>query len=115
MESKKFWAFNQNNSGGYFVVDDDNGVCEWVIIEAKTPKKAWKKLKKIGKRVQGFWDYCNCCGERWYNYMDESDGTDKPMIYGEGMDKCERTMFRHRCFVHYANGVIKEFKFKEQQ
>ena len=106
----KFYTFNQNNSGGYFVTDDTNGVCETVIIEALSPNDAWYKLQKIGEKVGSkMFDYCPCCGERWSDYMDESDGKEHPEIYGVNVEKAEVGLFRNKAFVHYFDGSIKEF------
>ena len=109
----KFFTYNQNNSGGYYVENDTHGVCEVVIIEAKDKDDAWSKLEAIGGKVDGFWNYCGCCGERWSSWMDESDGTEVPMIYGEPVEDSKKSMFRHKCFVHYLNGEVKRFDFNE--
>ena len=109
----KFWEFSQNNSGGYFVEDNENGVCETVIIEAQTSDEAWNRLEKVGDKVDGFWNYCDCCGERWSNWLDEEDGKDVLMHYNTPLKEVEKSMFTDRAFVHYYDGSIKEFKFKE--
>ena len=41
--SSKFYEFNQNNSGGFFDVDEN--VCHRVIIEANNPKQIDKTIK----------------------------------------------------------------------
>lgn len=105
----KFYTFNQNNSGGYFVKDDKFGVCETVIVEAISPTDAWDRLEKIGDNVSGFMDFCSCCGERWSNWMDESDGKDVPEIYGTPVDVATKGLFRDKAFVHYMDGTIVEF------
>lgn len=105
----KFYTFDQNNSGGYFVENDEYGICETVIIEAITPEHAWGKLNEIGKNVVGFNDYCGCCGQRWSNYLDESDGTDNPEMYGEPIESVEKSFFTNKAFVHYIDGTMKEF------
>lgn len=107
----KFFTFDQNNSGGYFVENDEYGVCEYVIIESDTAENACSKLELIGQNVSGFDAYCPCCGERWCSWMDESDGKNQPEIYGESVDTVEKGIFRKRCFVHYMDGTFKEFKF----
>ncbi len=112
--SAKFWTFEQNNSGGYFVVDDKNGVCECVVVEAQTPDEAWNRLKEIGDKVDGFWRSCNCCGERWSSWLDEEDGKDVPMLYNVPLDEAEKCMFQDSAFVHYLDGTVKEFKFKDK-
>lgn len=106
----KFFTFDQNNSGGYFVENDEHGIAEYVIIESDTAENAFYKLESIGQNVNGFDAYCPCCGERWSNYLDESDGKNQPEIYGESVESTSKGMFRKRCFVHYIDGTFKEFK-----
>lgn len=108
----KFYTFDQNNSGGCFVTDLKAGVCETIIIEAQNSKKAFKKLEEIGEKVPGMFDYCECCGERWSDWVSEKDGKKEPMIYGEPLDLVKKGIFRNKCFVHYIDGKVKQFKFK---
>lgn len=106
-----FYTFHQNNSGGYFVENDEFGVCEMVIVQATSASEATKKLFSIGDNVNGFNSFCGCCGERW-NDACESDGKENPEIYGQNVESAHRKMFRERCFVHYLDGSFKEFKLK---
>ncbi|KUY28045.1 hypothetical protein EH151_12660 [Elizabethkingia anophelis] len=106
----KFYTYSQNNSGGYFVKDEMHGICETVIIQAENEEKAWAKLNEIGDNVSGMWNYCECCGERWSNYV--SDETDEPMLYGEKVEEATKGMFRNACYVHYLDGTFKEFILK---
>lgn len=109
----KFYTYIQNNSGGYFVNDNKHGICETVIVQAGSARSAWKRLKSIGKDVEGFWDFCPCCGERWNDWMGATDGTKQPTYYGDPIEKAPSGFFRERCFVHYLDGTFKECKFKE--
>ena len=113
----KFYTYDQNNSGGFFVIDDQIGVSEYVIIEADDTQSANDRLHEIGKRVDGFWDFCECCGERWSLFWDdeEDEGKPEPMIFGKPIASIEQGLFRHRAFVHYLDGTIKEFVFKEKE
>ena len=106
---KRFFTFSQNNSGGYFVEDNEHGVCEYVIIEADNAEDAWNRLVEIGDKVDGFWVYCSCCGERWYPPYDNGD--EEPMIHGEPLSSVEAWIFRTGAFVHYADGSFKRFSF----
>jgi len=60
-----WYEFNQNNSGGYFVVNDN--LCCRVFIEANSLEEATTKAEKLGC----YWDGvasgidCPCCGDRW--------------------------------------------------
>lgn len=112
----KFYTFSQNNSGGYFVVDENAGVAEYLIIEANDAKEANEKLSEIGKNVDGFWNYCECCGERWnLAWEDDDEGKPEPMIYGEPIANLTQEMFRHQTFVHYLDGTIKHHAFKQKE
>ena len=61
-----FYEFDQNNSGGHFVVDDK--LCHRLFIEADTREEATEKAEELGC----YWDGvdkgidCPCCGDRWY-------------------------------------------------
>jgi hypothetical protein len=107
----KFYHYNQNNSGGYFVVDNEHGICEDVIIEAINTEDANRRFNLIGDKVDGMFDWCPCCGERWDYYPEESD---KPEIYGTPIEKQKKEIFRERVFVHYFDGSFKEFVFPKK-
>jgi hypothetical protein len=67
-----FYDFDQNNSGGHFIVDDK--VCHRLFIEADSQEDAIAKAEELGC----YWDGvsrgldCPCCGDRWYG-CDEID------------------------------------------
>ena len=52
------YKFVQNNSGGYYV-----GPAEFVV-RAESVEGVWAELKKQEWFTT---DFCECCGERWYN------------------------------------------------
>ena len=106
-----FYTFNQNNSGGYFVKDNDVGVSEFMIIEAYSAEDAWIRLQKIGEDVQGFNNYCPCCGERWPDWMDDDEGTKEPELYGEPIKGYKNDFFEKECFIHYLDGKIEHCVF----
>lgn len=68
-----FYEFIQNNSYGYFDVNDK--VCHRIIIEADSGSEAIEKAEEIGC----YWDGvskgidCSCCGDRWSEYYNEID------------------------------------------
>lgn len=109
----KFYNFDQNNSGGYFVKSEEHGVCEMVIVEAQNYKEAYARLESIGEHVDGFNNYCSCCGERWSNWGDDEDGTEHPMIYDERIEVAKKGMFRETAFVHYYDKTFKKFELLE--
>jgi hypothetical protein len=61
-----FYEFNQNNSGGSFMVDDK--VCHRLIIEADSEDEATNKAIDLGVYFNGCEEGsdCSCCGDRWY-------------------------------------------------
>ena len=61
-----FFMWNQNNSGGNFVVNDN---LTWrVVIEADTYEQAELKALELGVYYDGVDEGldCSCCGDRWY-------------------------------------------------
>ena len=91
----RFYTFRQNNSGGSFV-----GV-QFLIVEANSSIEA-------NELAQTYCDVyfdgvnegidCDCCGDRWYP-VDESDGSDIPLIYGRNPILDDREFD-----IRYANG-----------
>ncbi len=110
----KFFTFNQNNSGGYFVIDLKYGIGEIIIIEAENSSNAIKRLYEIGENVSGFSDYCDCCGERWSDYMNDEAGKDVPSLYDDPIEKVVKSWYRNGAHVHYADNSFKYFEFKEK-
>ena len=102
----KFYTFDQNNSGGYFIEDYELGIGEYIIIEAETAEKANEQLDIIGNRMgESFWDYCSCCGTRWGGVSD-SDGKDTPMIYSKSVYEEKTSWCEKVACIHYADGRI---------
>lgn len=59
----KFYEFNQNNSGGFFDVDDN--VCHRVVIEAIDSDHAQRLFEPM---IENQSSSCPCCGDRWSLY-----------------------------------------------
>lgn len=110
------YKFDQNNSGGSFVVDDV--LTHRVIIEALTEKDAISKAEDLGIYFNGVDEGidCPCCGDRW----DEPYRLDFPLQWNkETVFNCADTYLQHltdkfgregvdiRVFMN--NGDIKEF------
>ncbi|WP_425203735.1 DUF7296 family protein [Priestia megaterium] len=109
----KFYNFSQCNSGGYF--DDDENVCEEVIIEANNHQHANEIAQKIGIYFNGCstGKDCSCCGDRW-DEVDEDDGKNEPMIYKTPVYKVKRQTFRDKCYVYYLNGTKEVIEFMDK-
>lgn len=59
-----FYVFSQNNSGGYFVKDEN--VAPEIIIEATEEVLAMARLDEILSQKPEYTNFCPCCGRRWY-------------------------------------------------
>jgi len=114
-----FLHLNQNNSGGYFIIDDKVGISEDVIIECDTVNEGWEYFNSLNTDdlEDDLFDYCSCCGERWSLFLiDDKDLTKEPMINGETIENIKKGMFRETCFIHYKdkeNRRIKKHTFEE--
>ena len=77
-----FYEYDQNNSGGGFIVNDD--VTYNVIIEADSADEADRRAEEIGIYFDDNYEVdCECCGTRWsYAYSGEKT----PMIYGKPVE-----------------------------
>lgn len=96
-----FITFTQNNSGGYFIQNDD--VDSYVIIEGNNVEEILDKAREV---FRDYREYCSCCGERWDDdYKDEDDLTDKPMIYDKSVYEYEGYYFRKRAIIHRIDGI----------
>jgi len=102
----KFFTFSQNNSGGSFYRNDM--VREFVVVEAQNAKEANSKFDEISYNYS---DSCPCCGSRWYE-VDEDEGSDKPMGYGEPFTNFYADKKWHRGYtivVYYYDGTKRFF------
>lgn len=77
-----FYVYRQNNSGGFFEINDD--VTQFVIIEADSDTDANSRAEKIGIYFDGCHKDtdCPCCGDRW-DAAWRDDGESEPLIDGE--------------------------------
>jgi len=100
----KFYTETQNNSGGYYLINDE--VAEHIIIEAFTPDQANSILKDI---VADHSEFCKCCGSRWNIYFNDFDGKPEPMIY----DSLIKDIKKESVIIYYLDGTIKKFNYKD--
>ena len=108
-----YYHFNQNNSGGSFVIND-TGLSDNVIIEAENANEANKIAENIGIYFNGCYKGfdCDCCGDRWYPTCDR-EGKQEPMIYDKPAKEYTSYWSKH-CFIHYKNGVVEKILYKEE-
>ena len=111
-----FFHFHQNNSGGVFDLDKENGIAVNVIIEAENSKEANRKASDIGLYFDGcqIGIDCPCCGDRWSEVW-EDEGEEVPLVYGtppqEYVDE-GRSLWGKKgenVAVHYADGRLEVF------
>lgn len=102
-----FYTFMQNNSGGYFIRNND--VREFLIIEADNVEDAIGKMYDI---TEDYSEYCPCCGERWSDYMDEDDADEVPSIWSEPVQNVSKAPYREDCIIYYKDGRKEIIEFK---
>lgn len=105
-----FYAFCQNNSGGYF--ETSANVAHTVYIEAENWEHANTRAEEIGIYFDGVSAGldCRCCGDRWYDMW----RTDTPIHLVNTIEEHARErvggMFSKEARVHYLNGEVKSFE-----
>ena len=107
----KFFQFRQNNSGGSFDFDKNNGVSVIVIIEAHSDKMANCIAESRGIE---FDSGCPCCGDRWNTAWGNGDQVptyyDTPVLTSPKPKYCygqEKQM--PEGYIHYLDGRIVPF------
>ena len=108
-----FYTFVQNNSGGYNIHREEIGISDFIIIEAPNSSEAIDFLNYLGSKVEGFYDYCSGCGERWLTDPRFVSGDDAPSIWGTPIEEIDRMLVGYTCFIHCQSGEIKKFKFRK--
>lgn len=109
----RWFTFDQNNSGGNFVYDEQAGISTKVLIEAHSATEANRIAQGIGLYFDGDGD-CSCCGDRWYSKWSNDEGDDEPLIYGVPVTKFRRSAFREKWmdegqfefFTHHLDGTV---------
>lgn len=106
----KWYTYSQNNSGGSFDHDEERGIGQYVIIEARDTSHADARAEEIGLYFDGCREGrdCSCCGDRWYSAY---DGDDRPEIYGKHIvpadDQHPPYMdWGYRSYVHPLDGAF---------
>ena len=103
-----WYTYSQNNSGGHFVEDENQGPT--VSIQATSSVEAWAKAKSMFD-----FDYCECCGERWFDsYYDDEKGDEVPMRYGEPLRDMVASWYRNYAILHYYDGRVERIEPKEK-
>jgi hypothetical protein len=118
MNMTKFYNFDQNNSGGSFVVDND--LCHRLYIEADSADEATAIAESMGVYFDGCESGmdCECCGDRWYRLWTH-DGITFPYKFGNATFDTIEDYVQHivdnwgwtapDARIFYKDGTRKEF------
>lgn len=103
----KFFKFDQNNSGGSFVIDDERGLGAKVWIEAIDANHANSRAESLGIYFNGCADGadCNCCGDRWSELWADEKGEPRPHIDPQWDFNWSDTVYAHA-----LDGTIHRFR-----
>lgn len=100
-KTAKFYEFWQDNPGGWFDYDEDQGISVHVFVEAFSAEEANRIAEDIGLYFDG--SDCSCCGDRWYKVSDYDALDDPPdAATYDGI----RWLDGYHTFVHYLDGQI---------
>lgn len=105
----KWWVFDQNNSGGYFIQNED--VDHYVAIQALDALHAMQRADNIFEDNS---EYCECCGQRWYYWVEDGEGTIVPEIYGTPYTETKSSYYVQNMILHYADGTKEKYTFKDK-
>ena len=106
-----FYHYPQNNSGGIFNFDKEDGITRHVVIEAESASLADHRAEFIGLYFDREGD-CPCCGSRW-SEADCNEGTEVPSVYDRPLGvvyKDHRGGWMKEGYetaVHFADGTMK--------
>jgi len=100
----KFFTFDQNNSGGSFDHEPNNGIGYCVCVEAIDYVHANARAEQIGVYFDGCDSGrdCDCCGNRWSRAYEYDNGDSEPTLY----DKPLKGGWGIPSYVHYLDGRI---------
>lgn len=108
----RFYEYSQNNSGGSFDYDEDDGISHYVIVEATSGAEADRLAQRIGLYFDGSSD-CSCCGNRWSEQWGDHSQYEKGELHAHIAD-IMTSRWSHKwmeegqaeIFVHYLDGTV---------
>ena len=99
-----FITFRQNNSGGYFIRDENIDV--FVIIEGDNLNDILNRAKDV---FMDYREYCMCCGKRWDDdWKNNDDLTQIPMIDDESIYEFNDSYYEGDKIIVYRKDGTKE-------
>lgn len=96
-----FYVFMQNNSGGYFVTDEN--IASEIVIEAIDENQAAKRLIEIVGQKPEYTEFCPCCGQRWYPEYDDGVYT-RYWVSDECFEEFEKERDGHEAIFYPLGG-----------
>ena len=100
MKETYFVTFRQNNSGGYFIENENVGM--FVIIEGEDLHSILDKARDV---FHDYREYCQCCGERWDdNWKGYGDLKLEPLICGTSVYEYT-SWFGGQAIIYRLNGT----------
>jgi hypothetical protein len=111
---RRFFEFSQNNSGGSFDENEEEGIGTCVIVEAKDWQDANERARAIGIYFNGCdtGRDCSCCGDRWYRLWEGEEGDPVPSSYGRPVWGNASSRYRKGAYIHYLDGTIEHVVFR---
>jgi hypothetical protein len=115
-----FYTYNQNNSGGKFHFNEEDGITHIVIIEADDVIEANFKAESVGIYFNGVEEGrdCECCGDRWYETSGKWDVSETPTVYDEPAKSYTGFQWMENgkeICIHYKNGKKKWYGVKKKK
>lgn len=104
----KWFTYNQNNSGGYFIDNDD--VSHLICVQAENAEAANTQAYQI---TEEYGEFCECCGERWDISERDQDGADVPTQYDKPLTESEASHYRQTAVLHFATGEKRKVRIGE--
>ncbi len=99
-----WFYFDQNNSGGRFVQDENVG--EGVLVQDFSAEKAIERAREFMDNS----DSCPCCGDRWSpEYVKDEDGTRDPLIYDKPLSEWKPFHHNGYCVLHHFGGKVTRY------
>lgn len=105
-----FYAFGQNNSGGYF--ETSASLAHIVYIEAENWEHANKRAEDIGIYFNGVdsGQDCRCCGDRWEEMWELDTPIHLEKTIEEHAQERVGGFLQKEIRVHYLNGEVNSFE-----
>jgi nucleoid-associated protein YgaU len=101
----KWFHYNQNNSGGYFILNDQVG--SDVFVQAYSYEEANERIEDV---LEANSEYCDCCGERWQYAWRGEQGDEVPSTYGTSIYEEYDTYDKNGYAVlYYMNGLVEKY------